>query len=61
VNPGGAHEGLLRLDSKSARRSTGWLSFADAGAIVFYAPGVKKREDIAAMVKAVAPKPVKLC
>ena len=33
-------------------------AFADAGADCLYAPGVQKREDIAAIVKAVAPKPV---
>jgi 2-methylisocitrate lyase-like PEP mutase family enzyme len=34
------------------------VAFADAGADCLYAPGVTRREDIAAMVKAVAPKPV---
>jgi 2-methylisocitrate lyase-like PEP mutase family enzyme len=34
------------------------VAFADAGADCLYAPGVTKREDIAALVKAVAPKPV---
>jgi 2-methylisocitrate lyase-like PEP mutase family enzyme len=34
------------------------VAFAEAGADCLYAPGVTKREDIAAMVKAVAPKPV---
>jgi hypothetical protein len=34
------------------------VAFADAGADCLYAPGVQKREDIAAMVAAVAPKPV---
>ena len=33
-------------------------AFADAGADVLYAPGLKTREDIIAVVKAVAPKPV---
>jgi len=33
-------------------------AFADAGADCLYAPGIKTREDIAAVVKAVAPKPV---
>jgi 2-methylisocitrate lyase-like PEP mutase family enzyme len=33
-------------------------AFADAGANVLYAPGLKTREDISAVVKAVAPKPV---
>ena len=32
--------------------------FAEAGADCLYAPGVRRREDIAAIVKAVAPKPV---
>jgi 2-methylisocitrate lyase-like PEP mutase family enzyme len=32
--------------------------FAEAGADCLYAPGVRSREDIAAIVKAVAPKPV---
>src|SRR6266446_5502949 len=34
------------------------VAFADAGADCLYAPGVSKPEEIAAMVKAVAPKPV---
>lgn len=33
-------------------------AFAAAGADVLYAPGLRSREDIAAVVKAVAPKPV---
>jgi 2-methylisocitrate lyase-like PEP mutase family enzyme len=33
-------------------------AFADAGADVIYAPGLKTREEISAVVKAVAPKPV---
>ena len=35
-------------------------AYADAGADCLYAPGLKKREDIAAVVAAVAPKPVNL-
>jgi 2-methylisocitrate lyase-like PEP mutase family enzyme len=35
-------------------------AFADAGADCLYAPGIKTREQIAAVVKAVAPKPVNL-
>ena len=35
-------------------------TYADAGADCLYAPGLKKREDIAAVVAAVAPKPVNL-
>lgn len=34
------------------------VAFAEAGADCLYAPGVKKKDDIAAMVRAVAPKPV---
>src|SRR5262249_59503486 len=33
-------------------------AFKDAGADCFYAPGIKTREQIEAVVKAVAPKPV---
>jgi len=33
-------------------------AFADAGADCLYAPGIKTREQIAAVVKAVAPKPI---
>ena len=35
-------------------------AYAAAGADVLYAPGIRKKEDIAAVVKAVAPKPVNL-
>jgi methylisocitrate lyase len=35
-------------------------AYADAGAECLYAPGLKRREDIEAVVKAVAPKPVNL-
>ena len=35
-------------------------AFAEAGADCLYAPGPRRREDIAAIVKAVAPKPVNL-
>jgi methylisocitrate lyase len=35
-------------------------AYAEAGADVLYAPGIRSREDIAAVVKAVAPKPVNL-
>lgn len=34
------------------------VAFAEAGADCLFAPGVRKKEDIAAIVKAVAPKPV---
>jgi 2-methylisocitrate lyase-like PEP mutase family enzyme len=33
-------------------------AYAQAGADMLYAPGLRKREEVAAMVKAVAPKPV---
>jgi 2-methylisocitrate lyase-like PEP mutase family enzyme len=36
------------------------VAFAQAGADCLYAPGVKKKEDIAAMVRAVAPKPLNI-
>jgi 2-methylisocitrate lyase-like PEP mutase family enzyme len=36
------------------------LAYADAGADCLYAPGLKTRDDIAAVVKAVAPKPFNL-
>jgi len=36
------------------------LAYADAGADCLYAPGVRKPEDIAAIVKAVSPKPVNI-
>jgi 2-methylisocitrate lyase-like PEP mutase family enzyme len=35
-------------------------AYSDAGADCLYAPGIRTREDIAAVVKAVAPKPVNL-
>ena len=35
-------------------------AYADAGADCLYAPGIKTREQIAAVVKAVSPKPVNL-
>lgn len=34
------------------------VAFAEAGADCLFAPGVKKKEDIAALVRALAPKPV---
>jgi 2-methylisocitrate lyase-like PEP mutase family enzyme len=34
------------------------VAFADAGADVLYAPGLRSREDIGEVVRAVAPKPV---
>ena len=35
-------------------------AYSDAGADCLYAPGIKTKDDIAAVVKAVAPKPVNL-
>lgn len=51
-------EGLLSDASQVSAAIDRLAAFADAGADCLYAPGVQKREDIAAMVKAVAPKPV---
>ncbi len=50
----------ILLDDPTAvsRAIDSLVAFADAGADCLYAPGVRKREDIAAMVRAVAPKPV---
>jgi 2-methylisocitrate lyase-like PEP mutase family enzyme len=54
----GRAEGLIRgrplLDEVIARLR----AYADAGADVLFAPGLKTREDIAAVVAAVAPRPV---
>jgi 2-methylisocitrate lyase-like PEP mutase family enzyme len=51
-------EGLL-IDSGAVTKAINKLvAFADVGADCLYAPGVGKKEDIAAMVRAVAPKPV---
>ena len=51
-------EGLL-IDSKAVTPAIDKLvAFAAAGADVLYAPGVQDRNDIAAMVRAVAPKPL---
>lgn len=54
----GRAEGLIRgrpsLDDAIARLK----AYADAGADVLFAPGLKTREDIAAVVAAVAPRPV---
>lgn len=45
--PGALHAAIDKL-----------IAFAEAGADCLFAPGVKKTEDIAAMVRALAPKPV---
>jgi 2-methylisocitrate lyase-like PEP mutase family enzyme len=52
-------EAWLVGDSDPLRTSLDRLSaFADAGADCLYAPGVTKPDEIAAIVKAVAPKPI---
>jgi 2-methylisocitrate lyase-like PEP mutase family enzyme len=48
--------GRPHLDETIARLK----AYSDAGADCLYAPGIRTREDIAAVVKAVAPKPVNL-
>jgi 2-methylisocitrate lyase-like PEP mutase family enzyme len=48
--------GRPHLDETIARLKR----YSDAGADCLYAPGIRTREDIAAVVKAVAPKPVNL-
>jgi 2-methylisocitrate lyase-like PEP mutase family enzyme len=51
-------DGLL-IDPTSVPSTTDRLvAFAEAGADCLYAPGVKNRQDIASMVRAVAPKPL---
>ena len=51
-------DGLL-IDPTSVTSATDRLvAFAEAGADCLYAPGVKNRQDIASMVRAVAPKPL---
>src|SRR5581483_7142932 len=51
-------EGLL-IDPKAIAPAIDKLvAFAEAGADCLYAPGVKNKQDISAMVRAVAPKPV---
>lgn len=56
----GRSEGFIvgRPDIKETIRRL--EAYADAGADVLYAPGIRSTEDIAAVVKAVAPKPVNL-
>jgi 2-methylisocitrate lyase-like PEP mutase family enzyme len=49
----------LVIDREAIHDATDSLvAFAEAGADCLYAPGVMKKEDIAAMVRAVSPKPV---
>ncbi|MDZ4866087.1 MAG: isocitrate lyase/phosphoenolpyruvate mutase family protein [Alphaproteobacteria bacterium] len=56
----GRSEGFLvgRADLKETIRRL--EAYSAAGADVLYAPGIKSKDDIAAVVKAVAPKPVNL-
>lgn len=51
-------EGLLDDPSQVSVAIDRLVAFAEVGADCLYAPGVWKKEDIAAMVRAVAPKPV---
>ena len=53
-------EVLLSEPDAVAQAINRLVAFAAAGADCLYAPGVKKKEDIAAMVRAVAPKPVNI-
>jgi 2-methylisocitrate lyase-like PEP mutase family enzyme len=51
----------LLIDPLAVREATDTLvAFAEAGADCLYAPGVRDRNDIAAMVRAVAPKPLNI-
>jgi len=49
---------LLIEPDEITRAIDSLVAFAEAGADCLYAPGVRKREDIAAMARAVAPKPL---
>jgi 2-methylisocitrate lyase-like PEP mutase family enzyme len=51
-------EGLLSDSAALTPAIDRLVAFADAGADCLYAPGVQGRENIAAMVRAVAPKPL---
>jgi len=51
-------EGLLHDPKAIGPALDKLVAFAEAGADVLYAPGVADKDDIAAMVRAVAPKPV---
>jgi 2-methylisocitrate lyase-like PEP mutase family enzyme len=51
-------EGLLSDPGAVTPAIDKLVAFAEAGADCLYAPGVDSREDIAAMVRAVAPKPL---
>jgi 2-methylisocitrate lyase-like PEP mutase family enzyme len=50
---------ILLIDSSATGTAIDKLAaFAEAGADCLYAPGVQKRDDIAALVRAVSPKPL---
>ena len=51
-------EGFIRGAPDLAETVRRLKAFADAGADCLYAPGIKTREQITAVVQAVAPKPV---
>jgi len=51
-------EGLLTDATQVSAAIDRLVAFADAGADCLYAPGLQRREDIAAMVKAVTPRPL---
>lgn len=51
-------EGFIRGRPDMVETLRRMRAFADAGADCLYAPGIKSREQIEALVKAVAPKPV---
>jgi 2-methylisocitrate lyase-like PEP mutase family enzyme len=51
-------EGFIRGRPDLAETIRRLKAFSDAGADCLYAPGIKTREEIAAVVQAVAPKPV---
>jgi 2-methylisocitrate lyase-like PEP mutase family enzyme len=56
----GRSEGFLRGRPDLAETICRLKAYADAGADCLYAPGISTREEIAAVVRAVAPKPVNL-
>lgn len=54
----GRSEGFIRGRPDLAETIRRLKAYADVGADCLYAPGIKTREEIAAVVRAVAPKPV---
>jgi 2-methylisocitrate lyase-like PEP mutase family enzyme len=56
----GRSEGFIAGRPDLAEMIRRLTAYAEAGADCLYAPGIQKKEDIAAIVKAVAPKPVNL-